>query len=88
MPKSAMRDFRSQHIEALAHERGKPGPAFRRNHIAIDICLGGLHVDVDAADGRHFGLAGAEAGNLFTLQHAGHGHQDLNRPGFTGDRLA
>lgn len=72
--RSAMCDLRAEHVEALAHEGGKAGPAFRRNHVAVDISLGRLDVDIDAADCRDFRLACAKAGNLAAFQYAGYGH--------------
>ena len=83
-----MRDLGAEHVQALAHECGEAGPALGGDHVAVDIGLGGLDVDIDAADGRHFGLARTETGDLLALQHAGYRHQDLHAMADREDRLA
>src|SRR5690606_19546447 len=76
--RSGMGDLGAQDVEAFAHEGREAGPALGGHHVAVDISLSRLDVDVDAADGGDFRLAGAETGHLAALQHAWNRHQDLD----------
>ncbi len=65
-----MLDLRAEYLKALAHESGKAGPAFRRNHCAIDASLSRPDIDINSTREPHLRLTELEGRDALARNHA------------------